>query len=136
MKLDWNSSCGEVMDNFWNHTFQSTSRPISQSGLALARMSPRCPCKHPPHSIVAIQLKSSNLNSLKTVRCETELMSTLATSATLIVELFFIKFSPKKATEQHGLEVTFMLAHGITNTYFIGLPRCKNRRSFSLFSSY
>lgn len=63
----------------------------NQSGLALARMSPWCPCKHPPHSIVAIQLKSSNLNSLKTVRCETELMSTLATSATLIVEIFFIK---------------------------------------------
>ena len=108
----------------------------NQIGLVLARMSPRCPCEHPPHSIVAIQLKSSNLNSLKTVRCETELMSTLATSATLIVEIFFIKFSPKKATEQHGLEVNFMLAHGMTNTYFIGLPRCKNRGSFSLFSSY
>ena len=67
----------------------------NQSGLALARMSPRCPCKHPPHSIVAIQLKSSNLNSLKTVRCETELMSTLATSAKLIVEIFFIVFTEK-----------------------------------------
>ena len=108
----------------------------NQIGLALARMSPRCPCKHPPHSIVAIQLESSNLNGLKTVRCEAELMSTLATSATLIVEIFFIKFSPKTATEQHGLEVTFMLAHGMTNTYFIGLPRCKNQGSFSLFSSY
>ena len=54
-------------------------------------------------------------------------MSTLATSATLIAEIFFIKFSPKKAIEQHGLEVTFMLAHGMTNSYFIGLPRCKNR---------
>ena len=54
-------------------------------------------------------------------------MSTLATSATLIVEIFLIKFSPKKAIEQHGLEVTFMLAHGMANTYFIGLPRCKNR---------
>ena len=63
-------------------------------------------------------------------------MSTLATSATLIAEIFFIKFSPKKTTEQRGLEVTFMLAHGMTNTYFIGLPRCKNLWSFSLFSSY
>ena len=53
-------------------------------------------------------------------------MSTLATSATLIVEIFFIKYSLKKATEQHGLEVTFKLAHGMTNTYFIGLPWCKN----------
>ena len=29
VKLDWNSFCGEVIDNFWNHTFQSTNRPIS-----------------------------------------------------------------------------------------------------------
>ena len=29
MKLDWNSFCGGGMDNFWNHTFQSTSRTIS-----------------------------------------------------------------------------------------------------------
>ena len=53
-------------------------------------------------------------------------MSTIATSATLIVEIFFIKVSLKKATEQHGLEVTLLFAHGMTNTYFIpvGLPWC------------